>query len=53
MTILNFVIGVWTSAGGRNIYGSWAGGDYSCFYIAGKILNEHSPSKLYDFKSPS
>ena len=49
MTILNFVIGVWTSAGGRNIYGSWAGGDYSCFYIAGKILNEHSPSKLYDF----
>ena len=43
------VIAFWTSAGGRNIYGSWAGGDYSCFYIAGKILNDHPPDKLYDF----
>jgi alpha-1,2-mannosyltransferase len=47
--LLGLVAALWTSAGGRNIYGSWAGGDYSCFYIAGKILNEHPPSKLYDF----
>ena len=47
--ILSMVIAFWTSAGGRNIYGSWAGGDYSCFYIAGKILNDHPPDKLYDF----
>jgi hypothetical protein len=51
--ILNLVIAFWTSAGGRNIYGSWAGGDYSCFYIAGKILNDHPPDKLYDFRLQS
>ena len=50
ITILNLVIAFWTSAGGRNIYGSWAGGDYSCFYVAGKILSDHPPSKLYDFR---
>ena len=47
--IINFIIAFRTSVGGRNIYGSWTGGDYSCFYIAGKILNDHPPGKLYDF----
>ena len=51
--ILNFIIAFQTSSGGRNIYGSWAGGDYSCFYIAGKILNDNPPGKLYDFHSQS
>ena len=53
MGIITLGIAIWTSAGGRNIYGSWAGGDYSCFYIAGKILNEHPPGKLYDFNLQS
>jgi hypothetical protein len=49
ITIISLVIAFWTSAEGLNIYGSWTGGDYSCFYVAGKILNDYSPSKLYDF----
>jgi hypothetical protein len=49
ITIINLAIAFWTSAGGRNIYGSWAGADYSCFYIAGKILSDYPPGKLYDF----
>jgi len=51
--ILNFIIAFWTSAGGQNIYGSFAGGDYASFYIAGKILNEHPPDELYDFRLQS
>ena len=51
--IINYFIAIWTSEGGLNIYGSWAGGDYSCFYIAGKILNDFSSSKLYDFRLQS
>lgn len=47
--IINLIISFRTSVGGRNIYGSWTGGDYSCFYIAGKILNDNPPDKLYDF----
>lgn len=46
---LNLIVACWTSEGGINIYGSWAGGDYSCFYVAGTILNEYSPDRLYDF----
>jgi len=53
ITIVNLVIAFWTSTGGRNIYGSWAGGDYSGFYIAGKILSDYPPSKLYDFNLQS
>ena len=51
--ILNLAIAFWTSAGGLNIYGSWAGGDYSCFYIAGKILDDHPSGELYDFRFQS
>jgi hypothetical protein len=51
--LIALVVAFWTSAGGRNIYGSWTGGDYSCFYIAGKILNDYPPSKLYDFRLQS
>lgn len=51
--IINIIIACWTSAGGVNIYGSWAGADYSCFYIAGKILNGQFPEKLYDFRLQS
>ncbi|MBA3037871.1 MAG: DUF2029 domain-containing protein, partial [Desulfobacterium sp.] len=47
--VLNLFVAFYTSAGGQNVYGSWSGGDYSCFYIAGKILN-NNPSKLYDFR---
>lgn len=47
--ILNLCIIFWTSAGGVNIFGSWMGGDYPCFYIAGKMLNDYPPQKLYDF----
>ena len=53
ITIINLFIAFWTPAGGRNIYGSWAGGDYSCFYVAGKILNDYPPAKLYDFRLQS
>lgn len=53
ITVINLVIAFWTSEGGRNIYSSWAGGDYSCFYIAGKILSNHPPEKLYDFSLQS
>ena len=50
MIVINLSTATLTSSGGRNIYGSWAGGDYSCFYVAGKLLNEYSPDKLYDFR---
>ncbi len=49
LSLLNLLIACWTSQGGRTIYGSWLGGDYSTFYVAGTILNEYSPSQLYDF----
>ena len=32
------------------VLGSVAGGDYSTFYVAGTILNEHESSQLYDFE---
>jgi hypothetical protein len=47
--LLILTVACWTSKGGLNIFGSWAGGDYACFYVAGTILNEHSPDQLYDF----
>jgi len=49
MGLLNLAIACWTSKGGRTIYGSYAGGDYSTFYIAGTILNEYPSDRLYDF----
>jgi len=49
LEFLSLLISFWTSKGGTNIFGSWAGGDYSCFYIAGTILNKYSPDRLYDF----
>ena len=47
--LLSLTVACWTSKGGVNIFGSWVGGDYACFYVAGTLLNEHSPDQLYDF----
>ncbi len=47
--LLSLTVASWTSEGGVNTFGSWIGGDYVCFYVAGTILNEHSSSQLYDF----
>jgi hypothetical protein len=33
---------------GVTIFGAGLGADYAGFYVAGKILNEHSPAQLYD-----
>lgn len=43
------VLACWTAEGGINIFGSHAGGDYSTFYVAGTILNQYAPDRLYDF----
>ncbi len=53
LAILNLWIACQTSQGGRTIYGSWLGGDYSAFYVAGAVLNKYSPDQLYDFNLQS
>jgi glycosyl transferase family 87 len=47
--LLGLAVVGWNSKKGVNILGSWTGGDYACFYIAGTILNEYTPDQLYDF----
>jgi glycosyl transferase family 87 len=47
--LLGLAVVGWNSKGGVNILGSWTGGDYACFYVAGTILNEYSADQLYDF----
>ena len=46
---INLIIACLTIDGGRNAFGSDAGADYSCFYVAGSLLNSHPADHLYDF----
>jgi hypothetical protein len=39
-----------TSRGGAVSLGGQAGGDYITFHVAGTILREHAPERLYDFR---
>ena len=38
-----------TIEGGRNAFGWNAGADYSCFYVAGSLLNNYPAEQLYNF----
>ena len=42
------VVALSTARHGRSIFGSFLGGDYPAFYVAGKILNEFPGDRLYD-----
>ena len=53
MAFVNLAVICLTQKGGMTIYGSWTGGDYSTFYVAGTILNEYPPIRLYDFQLQS
>lgn len=46
--VVALAISLATVRGGRTPFGSLLGGDYAAFYVAGKILNEHSADRLYD-----
>ena len=49
MGLINLTVACLTIEDGRNVFGSDAGADYSCFYIAGSLLNDYPAEQLYDF----
>ena len=51
--LINLIIACLTIEDGRNAFGSDAGADYSCFYVAGSLLNEYEASELYIFELQS
>ncbi|MBT8402167.1 MAG: DUF2029 domain-containing protein [Rhodothermia bacterium] len=49
MGLINLLIACLTIDDDRNAYGSYAGADYSCFYVAGSLLNNYPAEQLYNF----
>jgi len=47
MAVLIGLIAINTSQGGMTRFGSPLGADYSAFYVAGTIVQSHSPQELY------
>ena len=43
-------VSLWTWDGSRTIFGPALGADFTCFYMAGTILNGDSPERLYDLE---
>lgn len=51
--LLNLIVACLTIHDGRNVFGSDAGADYSCFYVAGSLLNNYESTQLYNFELQS
>ena len=49
LAALYLVLGCSTQWGSRLVFGTNPGADYSCFYVAGTLLNEYPAERLYDF----
>ena len=49
ISIVTVAVSILTSRQGLTIFGKEVGEDYAAFYVAGTILNEYSPDRLYDF----
>lgn len=51
--LINLTIACLSIHEGRNAFGSDAGADYSCFYVAGRLLNNYDSTQLYNFELQS
>ena len=50
VAVIVLILSCLTPIGERTILGTDLGHDYAAFYIAGKILNEYGPNRLYDME---